>query len=138
MRYLIKHVLLFLIGGILYWLMEILWRGRSHPVMMVIGGICFLLCGLINEEIPWEMPLLEQGLIGAFIVTSVELVSGFVCNVCLRMDLWDYSDMPLNLLGQICLPFFLLWILVAIVAIMTDDLLRYWIFREERPHYRIL
>ena len=138
MRYLIKHVLLFLIGGILYWLMEILWRGRSHPVMMVIGGICFLLCGLINEEIPWEMPLLEQGLIGAFIVTSVELVSGFVCNICLHMDLWDYSDMPLNLLGQICLPFFLLWILVAIVAIMTDDLLRYWIFREERTHYRIL
>lgn len=138
MRSFIKNGILFLIGGVLYWLMEIMWRGRSHPVMIVIGGICFVMCGLINEEIPWEMPLIEQGLIGAAMVTAVEFLSGFILNICMRMDLWDYSGLPLNILGQICLPFTCLWVAVATVAIMTDDLLRYWLFHEERPHYRLL
>lgn len=138
MRSIIKYLILFLIGGTLYWILELLWRGRSHPVMVVIGGACFILCGAINEYIPWEMPLAEQGLIGAAIVTAVELISGFSLNICLGMDLWDYSDLPVNLLGQICLPFSMLWILVAMLAIVIDDWLRYWIFHEERPHYSFL
>ena len=38
-----------------------------------------------------------------------------------------------NVLGQICLPYSLLWILVAVAAIILDDWLRYLIFAEERP-----
>ena len=43
--------------------------------------------------------------------------------------------MPGNVLGQICLPYSLLWGLVAVLAIILDDWLRYLIFDEERPHY---
>ena len=54
-----------------------------------------------------------------------------------RDGVWDYSGMPLNYKGQICLPFSILWIFVSIAAVVLDDWLRYWLFGEERPHYTL-
>ena len=76
-------------------------------------------------------------LIGAAIITSLEFLAGLVVNRLLGWNVWDYSGMPLNVLGQICVPYMLLWIPVAVAAIVTDDYLRYWMFGEERPHYCI-
>lgn len=131
----IRPLVLWGIGGLLYVILEMIWRGYSHWTMYLVGGICFLLIGAINEIIPWEMPLLWQCIIGALIVTSVELVSGCIINIWLGWHVWDYSDMPFNLWGQICLPFSLLWVLISAVAIVLDDWLRYWLFKEEKPHY---
>jgi len=134
---LLKHVVLFLSGGILYVLVEMLWRGYSHWSMLMLGGICFVLIGLINEVIPWEMPIWEQGIIGAGIITVLEFVTGCIVNLWLGWHVWDYSDMPLNICGQICLPFCLLWIIIGMTAVVLDDYLRYWLFGEDMPHYRI-
>ena len=65
-----KYITLGVAGGLLYILIETAWRGYSHWTMFVLGGICFLALGLINEVMPWEMPLCEQVLIGACIVTA--------------------------------------------------------------------
>lgn len=138
MRSAAKAMVLLLVGGLIYYGIEVAWRGYSHWTMALVGGICFVLVGGINEFIPWEMPLALQGLIGAGIVTAVELVSGIVLNVWLGLDIWDYSNLPLNFMGQICLPFSLLWILLSAVAVVVDDWLRYWLFGEERPHYVLL
>ena len=75
-RELIKCSILFLIGGCLYYCIEILWRGHSHWTMAVVGGICFLVIGGLNNYIPWEMPLWKQAGIGALFVTATELVVG--------------------------------------------------------------
>lgn len=131
----LKAAVLFLIGGSIYVGIELLWRGHSHPSMFVLGGICFILVGLINERLPWEMGLLWQSLIGACIVTALEFTTGLVVNVWLGLGVWDYSNLPLNLMGQICLPFFLLWIPLVGAAIILDDYIRYWLFNEEKPHY---
>ena len=64
------------------------------------------LIGLINEVIPWEMAFWKQCIIGSFVVTGIEFVSGCIVNLWLGWNVWDYSHLPLNLLGQICLPFF--------------------------------
>lgn len=133
-----KMAVLALCGGCLYYALECLWRGHSHWTMALLGGICFVLIGAINEWIPWEMPLLCQGIIGSAMVTAMEFVFGVVLNLWLGLGIWDYSDMPCNLLGQVCLPFSLLWILVAIVAVVLDDWLRYWLFGEERPRYTFI
>lgn len=135
MRQYLKSVILWLIGGWLYIGMELIWRGRSHWTMFCLGGLCFVLIGLINELIPWCMPLWQQALIGAGIITSLEFLTGCIVNLALGWHVWDYSGMPGNVLGQICLPYSLLWILVAVLAIILDDWLRYLIFAEERPHY---
>lgn len=125
------------IGGLIYVLIELAFRGHSHWTMFVIGGICFLLIGAINEVIPWEMPIWKQAIIGAVIVTAVEFVSGCIINLWLGWNVWDYSGMPGNVLGQICLPFCTAWTLLAVVGIVLDDYLRYWFFDEEEPRYKL-
>lgn len=134
----IRPMVLCCIGGLLYICCELLFRGYSHWTMFLVGGICFVLIGAINELIPWEMPIWQQAIIGAVIVTAIEFVSGCIINIWLGWDVWDYSDMPFNILGQICLPFTAIWFALAIVAIIFDDYLRYWLFGEEKPHYKLV
>jgi uncharacterized membrane protein len=135
LRELIKCGILFLIGGCLYYCIEILWRGHSHWTMAVVGGICFLVIGGLNNYIPWEMPLWKQAGVGALFVTAMEFVVGIPLNLMLGLHIWDYSSLPFNLLGQICLPFTVLWFFLALLCIFVDDWLRYVLFNEERPHY---
>lgn len=137
-RNLFKFVVLLLIGGMTYFCIEILWRGYSHISMFFVGGICFIGIGAINEYFPWTLGIIQQSIIGACFVTFMELVSGIVLNIKLGLNVWDYSDIPFNFMGQICLPFFFAWIALSYVAIVLDDYLRYWLFDEEWPHYKLI
>ena len=89
----------------------------------------------INDFLSWKTCLIAQSFIGACIITTLEYITGVIINIELGWNVWDYSDMILNLRGQICLPFFLLWIPISIVAIIVDDYLRYWLFNEQKPKY---
>ena len=137
-RLICKYITLLFAGGGLYVLLELIWRGRSHWTMFLLGGICFVSLGLINEVIPWEMPLWQQILIGACIITVLEFLTGCIVNLWLEWAVWDYSGILGNILGQICPQFFVLWMPVALAAIMLDDWLRCWWFWEDKPHYKIL
>ena len=138
LKQILKLCVLALIGGITYMLIELAWRGYSHISMFILGSICFLLLGGINEFLPWELGFVWQMLIGAGIVTILELIFGIVVNVWLELEVWDYSNLPFNFMGQICLPFSFAWTLISGVAIVVDDYLRYLLFGEEKPHYKIL
>ena len=138
MKKLYKYVALLLVGGGLYVLLELIWRGRSHWTMFLLGGLCFIGIGLINEIIPWDMPLWQQVIIGACIVTALEFLTGCIVNLWLGWGIWDYSGLPGNVLGQVCPQFFVLWMPVVLVAIVLDDWLRYCWFKENRPHYKIV
>lgn len=126
---------LFLIGGAIYVLIELVYRGYSHWTMFLLGGLCFVLIGGVNEYIPWEMPLWLQAGIGAVIITALEFICGCIVNLALGWNVWDYSNTPLNILGQVCLPFAIIWFVIAHAGIVLDDYLRYWLFKEEKPHY---
>lgn len=138
MKQLSKNLGLFAIGGLLYYLIEILWRGYSHISMFVIGGICFVLIGLINEYLSFDTPLWKQMLIAAVMVTAVELIAGIILNVWLQLSIWDYSNLRFNLLGQISLQYSALWFLLSLPAIVLDDWLRWRLFGEEKPHYKFI
>lgn len=133
---LIKYAVLFFFGGLVYYLIEILWRGYSHWTMIILGGLCFVVVGLINNILPWNMVIELQALIGAVLITSLEFVVGLIVNVNLGWDIWDYSDVPFNFLGQICLPFSLLWYVLSIIVIFTDDYIRHIFFNEKKPVYK--
>ena len=135
MRQYLKCLLLCGIGGLLYIGLEFVWRGYSHWTMFVLGGICFVLIGAVNEVIPWCMQLWKQIFIGVLIITGSEFLVGCIVNLWLGWNVWDYSGLPGNILGQICILYILLWLPVALVAIVLDDWLRYWMFGEERPYY---
>ncbi|HIX91103.1 MAG TPA: putative ABC transporter permease [Candidatus Agathobaculum pullicola] len=101
---------------------ETLWRGHSHWTMGVLGGVCFALIGLLDE---WQdhPPLWLQMLEGAAIVTALELLVGLVVNRWLGWNVWDYSDMPLNLWGQVCLQFAVAWFFLSAAAVWLENAL---------------
>ena len=136
MKKCVKYIFLLSAGGLIYANLEKLFRGYTHWTMCIVGGICFVLCGLLNEVIPWEMPIWGQMLICSGVITAVEFAAGCILNLWLGLDIWDYSGMPLNILGQICVPFMILWYFLSFVGIVLDDYMRYWFFDEEYPHYK--
>ena len=96
-----KFLTLFTVGGSLYFIIEFLFKtfisgGMIHWSMFLLGGLCFVLIGEINEVIPWEMSIIKQGAIGAAIVTSLEFVFGVILNLVLKLGIWDYSNLPFN------------------------------------------
>lgn len=133
----IKPLTLLIIGGLVYYLLEIIFRGYSHWTMIALGGVCFVAIGQLNENLDWNLSILTQMLVGSLIITSLEFFTGIIVNIILQWNVWDYSDMPLNVYGQICIPFSLLWYVVSGVAIVLDDYLRYFLFHEEKPHYSL-
>lgn len=132
-----KYLALLSAGGILYILIELFWRGRSHWTMFFLGGVCFVALGLINEVLPWSMPLWQQTVIGTAIITVLEFLTGCIVNLWLGWGVWDYSRLPGNVLGQICPQYILLWLPVSLAGIVLDDWLRWRWFGEEKPRYRL-
>lgn len=133
-----KNAILFGFGGIFYLIIELLWRGHTHWSMFILGGICFVLVGLINEKNNGGLPLLVQGVLGAVIITILEFITGYIVNIRLHMDVWSYYGMPYNIMGQICLPYMILWFFLSIGCVFVDDFLRRHLFGEKREKYRLL
>ena len=141
MKKVLKPAILFSVGGTVYLLIEILWRAMrgstpTHWSMFILGGLCFLAIGAINEHLSWDTPFIIQTFVGTAIVLALEFIFGCILNLWLGLGVWDYSDTPFNLLGQICLPFAAAWLILVGVAIVLDDYLRYWLFKEDKPHYK--
>lgn len=106
-----KKCFLFCLGGGLYASLELLWRGRTHGSMFLLGGGCFLMLGKLQRlSLPWPVRVL----LGAAAVTAGELLTGLLVNRSFAV--WDYRKMPLNFLGQICLLYSLLWMPISLLG----------------------
>ncbi len=103
-----KNALLFTLGGSGYYCLEVVTRGFSHWSMALCGGICLLTIYHLNARL-CRRRIYFRALIGATVITCVEFAAGCVVNLLLGWNVWDYSHLPMNLLGQICLPFSVLW-----------------------------
>lgn len=136
MKAFLKYLTLFLVGGAFYYAMEVLFRGYSFLAMVGCGGLCFIICGVLNEK-DRCMPLVLQQLIAASGITVIEFIFGLILNVWLGLNMWDYSNMPGNVLGQICPQFMILWFFLSAVGIILDDVVRWRFFGEEKPHYHL-
>lgn len=126
---------LWLWGGFVYYGIELIWRGHSHPSMFIVGGLCFIVVGGTNNWFSWSLGLLWQALIGTAAIAVIELCAGLIINVWLELAVWDYSNLPYNLLGQVSAHFIVAWIPLAAFAIWLDDFLRWKLYEEEKPHY---
>lgn len=100
-------------GSSLYYLLEVLLRGFSHWTMAVCGGLCLLPIYYMNRRLASE-PLIFRALLGALIITAVELVAGCILNLRLGMAIWDYSAHSAHLWGQISLYASARWVLLCI------------------------
>lgn len=134
----IEDLVMFLIFGAIYYVIETVWKypNPSHWSMYAVGGIAGCLVGKLNNHISWDMPLRYQCFWGMIIITLCEGISGIILNKWLMLNIWDYSNVPLNFFeGQCCVPFCLAWYALSGVAIFVDDFLREWLFAEPRHKY---
>lgn len=122
-NFVLKEFIIFIIFGLMYVTIELLYRGHTHYSMFIVGGICGVLIGLINDNTP-DMPLLPQCVLGAVIITVIELLTGLFLNVYLGLNVWDYSNQPFNFMGQICPQFCIIWCVLSILVIRIDDWLK--------------
>lgn len=144
------EILLFLIGGRLYTWLEILWRGYSHWTMFILGGICFVIMGQLNEyPFAKKLSLPVLATVSSVFITLLEFIVGYVVNLKLGWQVWDYSDLPFNLMGQICLLYFVLWIPLSAAGIVLNDWIRYLFYLalhkyipkmhiRKKPHYKYI
>ena len=110
-----KYSVIFAIGGILYSLMEIVWRGYTHISMAIAGGLC--LAGMFCLERRFcGMRLWKKCIFGALIITMVEFCIGCIVNRKMGLSVWDYSDQPFNIMGQICPLFTAVWFVISVPA----------------------
>lgn len=104
----------FLMGFFIYSLIEIVCRGFTHWTMSLTGGFVLALLYAVNSR--RTITLIRSCFAGSLIITALEFAVGVFDNLIMDWNVWDYSDMPLNLLGQICLPFTGLWFALCIPA----------------------
>ena len=109
----VKKACLFTVGGGLYVSLELLWRGRSHWTMFLLGGGCFVAVGELGKQLS-GLPRLLRAAAGSGVCTLGELLTGLTFNR--EYSIWDYRGLPGNFRGQICLPFSLLWVPLSALA----------------------
>lgn len=134
MKIIFKYFFLLSVGGLLYMLIEIGFSGSTHWTMGLLGGICFIFIGLIDTY--YDLPLIKQMLMSTIFITALEFIAGVILNIGFHLDIWNYSKLPLNILGQVCLPFSLMWFFLSLPAIYLDDWIRTTFFYEPKISYK--
>lgn len=114
--------IVFFIGAIGYGILEISFRGYTHWTMLVTGGFCFLILYIVNERY-YYISFWKKCLIGAAVITTAEFIVGCIVNLWLGWNVWDYSNYSLQLWGQICLPFSVLWFFTCIPIYYLSNIL---------------
>lgn len=134
----LRQIILFLVGFCAYITIEVCFRGHSYLLMGIVGGIILLLIDQINERISWNIDLIVYGIIGSAIATLFEFIIGETLKILNLSPMWDYSNLPFNFDGVICLPFSLLWIILSIIGVLIADAINYYVFEElPIPYYKI-
>ena len=140
MKIIIKNIILFLVGYCAYIAIEVTFRGVSYPLMGICAGLAVIIIDKINDYISWDIDIILQGVIGSIVITIFELIIG---EISLRTELlpimWNYSNVPLNFDGVVCVPFSLIWIGLSIIGILVADTINYYIINiQPCPYYKCM
>ena len=121
------------LGGSVYYGVEVLFRGFSHWSMFLLGGLCLIFCTKQGQWTHWMDPLWKQMLRCMVFITSCEFTTGLLVNKVFHWQIWDYSEMPGQLLGQICIPFSLIFGFLSLFGSYLGGYLSYFLYHEEHP-----
>lgn len=137
MHKLSEYLFLWTVGGIIYYAIEMIFRGYSHWTMFLLGGICLLFFAIQQKAVKWQDPFWIQVLRCTVFVTCSEFTTGIIVNKWLNWEVWDYSDQPFQLFGQICPLFIFLFSMLSAVGIVFSGYLMYWLFGEKKPKFKM-
>lgn len=137
MKRLLKDLILFVVFGAIYFVLQSLWESSTtHWTIFLLGGFISIVISDINGKIHWKTPILQQVTIGMGVAIFCDAAIGIVINVLLRMEMWHYTRMAF-LWDQCSLPFCVIWLILATACIFLDDFLRWKMLGEEKPHYTL-
>lgn len=127
-------MLLFIIGGSIYALLEIMVRKRTHISMFIAGGLCLVfihcLCNVINPFC--KMCRAFKAVLCSFVITIVEFITGIFVNLIMGLQVWDYSGLSFNILGQICPQFTLIWFILSFPAIFLVEIINKIVYQNRK------
>ena len=126
------------IGGTIYYSLEMIFRGFSHWTMWMLGGLCMAFFGKQGVWVSWRDPLWKQVIRCTLFVGCGEFTTGIIVNKWLHLDVWDYSDQPFQLFGQICVPFLILFSGLCLLGILFSGYFLHWVYHEAKPSFHIL
>ena len=93
-----KALILSLMGGDLYCMVELIWRGHTHWSMFLLAAMLSLPLDLANEHMAWERPLWLQALIGGSVITLAELGLSLIhisCGKQTKAESLGYTEMAI-------------------------------------------
>ena len=104
-----KHIFRFLCGGLLYFIVEVIWRAlmnhwaASFLMAPMAGIVCVVVLALYDKKVP----LILNSLVGAIVITLLELIVGSIALFGFGRRFWHYSR--INWHGIIALDWFFKW-----------------------------
>ncbi|MEG2203861.1 MAG: putative ABC transporter permease, partial [Oscillospiraceae bacterium] len=107
----------FLIYAFLGWCAEVCFAAANEGKFVNRGFLNGPVCPIYGFGmllvIHYLTPLQDKPLIlfagSVFLTSLIELVGGWILKKLFHQAWWDYSDVPFNLGGYVCLKFSLLW-----------------------------
>lgn len=120
----LKPLFLFWSGGLIYQIIELLWSRHTHWSMFIAGGASLILIDGIFAEFYGKIPSIFIILLCGTGISCIEFLTGCIFNIRLKMNVWNYSKLKGNVLGQICPQFTVYWCLLSIPAIIFSQFIR--------------
>lgn len=135
----IPYGVIFVTSGLIYIMLELLWRGRSHWTMFLCAGLCGLVMANINNNLlEFDTDFLEQVFVSALCCTTFEFLFGIMFNG--DFSIWDYRGLwgTIHVLGdQVNILFFGIWIIISVFGLPLLDWIQWKLGVAEEPYYRI-
>ena len=91
-----------------------------------------------GELVGWSEPIWRQILRSVIFVTAMEFITGIIVNKWLHLAVWDYTDQPFQIFGQICLPFMIIFSGLCAIGIVFGGYLECLLFGMEKPKFHVL
>lgn len=118
-------ILYFFVYGFLGWCTEVAFAACKERKFVNRGFLNGPICpiygigvGIVVQFLtPYQDNLLALYVTSVVLVTALEWVTGFILEKVFHNKWWDYSKMPLNLNGYVCLLFSLIWGVACVVIV---------------------
>lgn len=137
---LLEFIFMFLFSGLVYVIIELLFRGYSFVSMFILGGICGVFLCFLNNIFTYDMDFLLQIGISTVVCTLLEWICGLIVNQ--DFTIWDYRYLCGTFANQQCNIFFCFaWMGISAICIPVLDYIEWVLFQDKdeskKPYYKI-
>jgi hypothetical protein len=134
---LVTDIAVFVIGGLIYCGIEMLYRGRTHFAMFILAGCCSLVMAWVNDNLSYDMPFWKQVVIASAACIGGEYLTGIIANR--QFNIWDYRGLWGTFAGgQLNIVFCLAWVFLSIIGIPLMDYIEWKFLGDETKPYYII